>query len=1080
MTASVHIVRGPAGAGKTPELLRRFRDRAKAAPGSALWIGPTRRAVEEARSSLLQGIASLWGARLLTFADFFEEILRVNDPKTRPLSGAQRRLVVDEIIAHLQDSGELSHFTAVRETRGFSDSVLALIAELKREDVTASQLARAMYQSGKITRKQRQCSQIFARYEQKLRQQHWHDAEDRGRSALDLLQRGYWQPFESIGAVYVDGFTDFARLQHRTLGLLADRVDEVWISLPDEAGDDRAELFSRPRANAQHVQRLAPNATSEIREPNFTPDMPAGLTHLRQQLFRPLRRVTIAHDLSGLDILEAPGMLGETRLVARRIRQLLQDRTAPEDILVTLRDVQPYSDLVGEVFAEYDIPFEMDGTEPLTRNPAVAALLRAARLPEDDWPFADVTALLRNVYFRPGWHEVDDPQRPEQAEILLRLLGEPRGRDAYLLAVRRWAEQQQPGLEDEQAEESRRRRTHELAQACRSFLQRFFQSWDAAPAKTSVAEHIAWLRGFAEDMGFVQTASEEPRDRAAQYRLWDEAAAWSNRDGATIFDRRTFFRRLNAIAAEAGLPRTSFGPGRVRVLSANLSQQLHAPHVFVMGLGERSFPRLTAAQSLLDDTERQQLRDAGLYLSGTDNSLAAEMLLFYQVVTSARRHLTFSYPAVDERGQPLLPSSFLAAAIDCFAPGAIKTEKRQMLLTGFETDLPLSLAEYRVRLAFLCDEPTKLAKVELADDLRANLADAADLQRRRFREKSHNSYDGRLAHPNTVAQLSQAFGPDKVYSPTALEDYVACPFRFFLSHVLRLEALEEPSEQIEVTRRGQAVHRAFARLHRGLKEQGVTQPGDLADAQVQMEIQSAVEEDIRRAPSNASKELWRLEGQRLLRTASRYGAQWRKFLKPWGERGIAPQPHYFEVDFGLPGADGGPANLPLVIRVDDIEVRISGRIDRVDLAETEAGVGFWIIDYKTGRSGHYTSSDLAEFRRLQLTLYALAVEEVLLRDRQARPLGLAYWLVNEDGPKVALPARNQVLWLDESRRWRDLREHLKTWVVTLVGLVRQGMFPLEPRSKDCTATCEFGQICRITQARNVEKEWNLPLPVVEK
>jgi ATP-dependent helicase/nuclease subunit B len=662
--------------------------------------------------------------------------------------------------------------------------------------------------------------------------------------------------------------------------------------------------------------------------------------------------------------------------------------------------------------------------------------------------------------------------------VLLRLLREPRGRDAYLTAVRRWAEQQQPGLEDEQAEESRRQRTHELAKLCGPFLQRFFRAWDAAPAKAPLAQHLDWLRSFTDDLGLVRAAAEDRRDHAGLKRLWEETETWRERDGGTVLDRRTFLRRLNAVAAEAGLPRTPFGPGRVRVLSANLAQQLHAPYVFVMGLGERSFPRLTAPHSLLDDAQRQRLQQAGIALPLADDALAGEMLLFYQVVTSARQLLTLSYPAVDERGQGLLPSSFLASVLDGFGPGAVPTLRRNMLLQGFETDVPLSVAEYRVRLAAVCRGP-ELLNTPLPDDLRANLADAADLMRLRFREKEHNAYDGRLQNPAVVAQLRQLFGPAKVFSPTALEDYVACPFRFFLGHVLHLEPLDEPSEEIEVTRRGQAVHRALARLHRNLKEQGVHLPGEVVDALVLQEIQQSVDEDVHRAPSLASKELWKLEGRRLLRTAKRYGGQWQKFLKPWHERGVAPQPHYFEVDFGLPAAGETVPHPPLLIKAGEIEVRVSGRIDRVDLAETAAGVGFWVIDYKTGRSAHYTSNELAEFRRLQLTLYALAVEEVLLRDREARPLGLAYWLVNEDGPKVVLPARNQVLWLDETQRWRVVRERLQSWVVTLATHIRHGVFPLRPRSENCTQTCDFGQICRITQARAVGKQWELPLPVVE-
>ncbi len=159
-----------------------------------------------------------------------------------------------------------------------------------------------------------------------------------------------------------------------------------------------------------------------------------------------------------------------------------------------------------------------------------------------------------------------------------------------------------------------------------------------------------------------------------------------------------------------------------------------------------------------------------------------------------------------------------------------------------------------------------------------------------------------------------------------------------------------------------------------------------------------------------------------------------------------------------------------------MEVRVSGRIDRVDVAELEGGVGFWIIDYKTGRSGSYTGTDLAAFRRLQLTLYALAVEEVLLAGREARPLGLAYWLVTDTGPKVALPARNQLVWLDEAKHWREVRESLQAWVAKLAANIRRGSFPLAPRSETCTETCPFGQVCRISQARAVAKEGMLPLP----
>src|SRR5207253_561022 len=128
-------------------------------------------------------------------------------------------------------------------------------------------------------------------------------------------------------------------------------------------------------------------------------------------------------------------------------------------------------------------------------------------------------------------------------------------------------------------------------------------------------------------------------------------------------------------------------------------------------------------------------------------------------------------------------------------------------------------------------------------------------------------------------------------------------------------------------------HRALARLHRRLENEGTHQPRPETEAEVLQEIATAVDEDVKRAPSPASKELWRLESLRLIRVAGRYPAQWEKFLRPWQEKGVAPRPHFFEIDFGLPAAEGEVPHPPLVLRAGDVEVRISGRIDRVDLAE---------------------------------------------------------------------------------------------------------------------------------------------------
>jgi hypothetical protein len=148
----------------------------------------------------------------------------------------------------------------------------------------------------------------------------------------------------------------------------------------------------------------------------------------------------------------------------------------------------------------------------------------------------------------------------------------------------------------------------------------------------------------------------------------------------------------------------------------------------------------------------------------------------------------------------------------------------------------------------------------------------------------------------------------------------------------------------------------------------------------------------------------------------------------------------------------------------------------------EGTTGFWVIDYKTGRGTNYQASQVERFEKLQLPLYALAVERVLLKDRPARPLGLAYWLVTDTGPKGMLPSgKHSVLsWLSDPGKWERFRAQLETWVSSLVQHIRAGDFPLSPRSDHCTDTCAFGPVCRISQSRNTGKVFPLALPVLAK
>ena len=413
------------------------------------------------------------------------------------------RLALDDAASELARQGRIRYFRRVAETGGFLDAAEGFLGEVLALGVTPDELGSV--EGGPRTAKLAACAELYAAVAARTGA-----IESPPAAAARQIERSLPAPFDCVRSVFVDGFTSFTPVEWRLIAALA-RHSDVWVALPAQEGG-RPDAFATIEDTRQRLITLAESASDRAATEPRADSRPAGLTHLQCYLFGPV--VPPPNDASGLHLIEAPGPLGEARLVARRVRTLLAAGVRPAAIVVTARDLTYSFDLFAEVFAEYGLPVDLDGGEAVLRNPAVGTLLRALRLPDDDWPFAAVTGLLRSTYFRPEWPEaMGDTAR--RAEGLLRLLGEPRGREAYLRAVRVWAETPPDGLEDEQAEESRRLRKARLAAECRPFLDRFFRAWDALPAAADPRAFAAAVREFAREIGLDAAAAEVPADRAA-------------------------------------------------------------------------------------------------------------------------------------------------------------------------------------------------------------------------------------------------------------------------------------------------------------------------------------------------------------------------------------------------------------------------------------------------------------------------------------------------------------------------------------------------------------------------------------
>src|SRR4051812_8326567 len=174
MSASVFLLCGPVASGKTQALLDRYRERAADGIGTALWLAPTERTRDALRPRLPGPSGVCLAPNLYTFPDFARQVVRAAEPLARPLPELHQRLLLDDILADLFRRGELAHFAAAADHRGFADAVFGLLTELKGQGVGPEEFARTAAQlagvpacgspdgAGRLRAKDRQIAFIYA------------------------------------------------------------------------------------------------------------------------------------------------------------------------------------------------------------------------------------------------------------------------------------------------------------------------------------------------------------------------------------------------------------------------------------------------------------------------------------------------------------------------------------------------------------------------------------------------------------------------------------------------------------------------------------------------------------------------------------------------------------------------------------------------------------------------------------------------------------------------------------------------------------------------------------------------------
>jgi hypothetical protein len=887
-----------------------------------------------------------------------------------PLAGAGRRPVSTPIIAAALRASLAERPGIFAPVAGHGATETALIAAYRElrdlSDGALDALARRSPRAADVVRLHRAARARLVT--------HWYDEEDLIDAARAVL-RGDDAGARGLGAVIVYLPERLSRHGGQLLRTVAEVGDLVVLAAT--TGEARAD--AEVELSVRRIAGDDPGAGPPPSDPLAVVD--AGRTRI----------VTVS------DCDE------EVRAAVRAVVDAARAGTPLDRMAILHASPEPYARLAHEQLAAAGIALNGAAVMPLTARVAGRTLLQLFELPESGFRREDVFAWLAGARLRR-----DGAAIPVTAwERLSRDAGVVGGRGDWDLRLATLADdldaeatrdEADPDAPEWRAASSREKATR--ARHLREFVLGLIDDLAGASARPrSWGDRVAWARRhlanlFGSERRRVTWPMAEQKAAERVERALDRLACLDAVEETVALD---VFTRTIELELEADLGRVGRMGEGVLVGSISMGVGLDLDLVVVLGLAEGLFPSSIHDDSLLPDHEREA---AGDELPLRSSHVERQHRQLLAALAGASRHV-LCVPRGDlRRNIERVPSRWALAVASAIAgerwwSDELVSAEAPWLehVASYDSGLrhmafPASEQEHRLRL-LMGQGSTRLSAAALATAGDAMLDAGAEVVAAR-RSDRFTRFDGNLAG------LTIPSPADQPTSATRLETWAGCPFAYLLQSILRVEEVENPEDQIEISPRhwGSLVHEALEVfigevLARPPAEQPApTDPWSATDRRRLLEIGDEICARYETHGLTGRAVFWKRDKKRIT-------ADLERFLRADSDHRLAhgTRPVAAELAFGLPRAALGTIAIGLP---DGRSVHFRGLADRVDVADDGT---IHVVDYKTGGTRGYgdlsAENPDAQGRRLQLAVYGQAAR-MLVGDPDA-PVMAEYWFVSTKG-----------------------------------------------------------------------------------
>ena len=918
--------------------------------------------------------------RVVSFSTLSKIIFTsVGGLKERKLTTSARSLLTFKAINKV--SKDLVTFKSNDLKMGFVNNVMDMIIEFKQNDFSVLDVFTMSenIENESLKVKMSDLHKIYNSYESLIEKKYL-DTED----TLNIFARKL-DDFESIkgATIFVDEYMDFTPAQYLVIEKLITFSKNIYFSLLTDFRNlnSKMNMFQRSNSTFLNIKSICEKNNIPLIDNIFISNEKyydaKDLAFLEKNIggFSPKTYSEISENIR---ILQFKNIYEEVSFIAEEILKLIRTGNFRyNDITLCMRNLDDYSYIIKRVFENYRIDYFLDKKISVMENPIMILILSILDMKDKNYSYDSIFRYLKS-----GLTGISD----EDIFLL----------ENYVIANgikgSQWFDDtwDKPILHsfEEDSDDEKLAKINKIKNLVVTPIKNLHEK---LKGRNTVKEICKYLYEFTLEIELFERINEfveNFQNEGNLYKAKEYSQVWGSfisvLDELVEFmgdDKIAYSKFINLIKTELENIELGIIPpskDEVFVTTVDRMKKPSTKVAFILGVNDGNFPKNIVDNDLISESEKKSLKSFGLNFS--NNNLIKttdEQFLSYKAFSIAKEKLYITYPNSDLAGKAMLISRFV--------------KKIKFIFENLKIEIIEPLKDFSIRDIFTIFSKERLYQIlvsnienlnsnKMSENEKFNFKEIIDflVQDENYRYKIEMLKDKLNYKKETknIGDFTKYLYENGNVSISKLENFMRCPFSFFMNYGLR--AKEREVYEFSSADYGTYCHKILDDFFRGIFERKID--WNLIDEKF---ISTEVE--------NITTKMLEKKGF-ILGSSSKY-----EYLSNIANKNIVEMieimaeqirrgnfvPTGFETTFG----DENSIK-PITYTLENgKDIKLVGKIDRIDVLKGEDSDFLRIIDYKSSKR----DIDLNQvYKGLQLQLFIYMNAILSSNKERYKPAGLFY------------------------------------------------------------------------------------------